>query len=142
MPNGKADVTAGAPHAESYTDQGDGSVTDNVTKLMWQKSFSSATFPLSNAASYCQGLSLAGHTDWRLPSLIELVSLLDLSSFGPSINTTFFPGTPSTPFWSSTGYAGAPTVAWYVIFAEASGSQTAPTNAGNTSTAYNVRCVR
>jgi len=78
MPSDQVDVTAGAPNLESYTDNGDGTVTDNVTGLMWQQVVSTTTYNWAQALAYCPKLTLAGHSDWRLPSRIELVSIVDL----------------------------------------------------------------
>jgi len=102
MPNTAVDVAAGAPNEMSFTDNGDGTVTDNVTRLMWQQATPPDTFEFTQAGAFCQGLTLGGHDDWRLPSMIELVSIADLGRSNPAIDTTVFPGTPSDPFWSST----------------------------------------
>jgi hypothetical protein len=62
MPNSANEVSAGAPNLESYTDNGDGTVTDNVTGLMWQQQgVPSTTYAQSNPTSYCQSLTLGGH---------------------------------------------------------------------------------
>ncbi|MBN2575722.1 MAG: DUF1566 domain-containing protein [Deltaproteobacteria bacterium] len=116
MPNSQEDVTAGAPNLASYTDNGDGTVTDNVTGLMWQQAVAPGTYDWEGAKAYCPTLTLAGHGDWRLPTRIELVSLVDLGRSNPAIDTTYFPGTPSTEFWSSSPLAGSslPSRAWYV----------------------------
>ena len=45
MPNDRVDVTAGAPNLESYTDNKDGTVTDNLTGLMWQQTVPTARTP-------------------------------------------------------------------------------------------------
>jgi hypothetical protein len=133
MPNSAIDIEAGAPNPESYTDNGDGTVTDNVTGLMWQQTptdDAGATFPVFtwivpdaggvNAADYCRGLRLAGHADWRLPALIELVSIVDYDiAYGadvPSVDPTYFPDTPASSFWSATPTAGTPGDAWGVSF--------------------------
>jgi hypothetical protein len=137
IPNSQVDVTAGAPNLESYADLGDGTVTDNVTGLMWQKSVSITTYALADALVYCDGLPLAGRSDWRVPTQAELHSLVDFGQADPSINGTYFPGTPSGfYFWSSTLKAGSSSYAWTVNF-----------GSGNTallgaSTPYYVRCVR
>jgi hypothetical protein len=58
-----------------YSDNGDGTVTDLQTGLMWQKAVPnklSWTDAMSAAATF----NLAGHTDWRLPSIKELYSLI------------------------------------------------------------------
>ncbi|MGB8297967.1 MAG: DUF1566 domain-containing protein [Polyangia bacterium] len=117
MPNSQADVTAGAPNLESYTDNGDGTVTDTVTGLMWQKAVSAtATYTLAQAVAYCPTLTLAGHSDWRLPSLVELFSIVDAGQSNPSINGTYFPSTPANWFWSSSPVAGSPSYPWVVDF--------------------------
>jgi hypothetical protein len=116
MPNGPADVAAGAPNPESYTDNGDGTVTDNVTGLMWQQTMPLDGFTWSEAVDYCLALTLDGYHDWRLPSRIELVSIVDPSASQPSINSTAFPGTPSAYTWSSTPLNRWPSSAWSVNF--------------------------
>jgi uncharacterized repeat protein (TIGR01451 family) len=99
-------------HAPSYTNNNDGTVTDNVTGLMWQRSADlnsdgniSATDKLtwSAAITYCNNLSLAGYIDWRLPDIKTLYSLIkfngsdpsgfngtDTSSLTPFIDTAYF----------------------------------------------------
>ena len=91
MPNGPTDVAAGVPNPESYTDNGDQTVTDNVTGLMWQQAIAPGTYSYAAALAYCPTLTLGGHSDWRLPSIIELVSLVDYGS-STAINGTYFPG--------------------------------------------------
>ena len=69
----------------SYTDNGDGTVTDNVTGLMWQKSAdlngdgeinADDKLTYEQAAAGVSGFTLAGYTDWRLPSIKEVYSLV------------------------------------------------------------------
>jgi hypothetical protein len=102
MPNSVQDVEAGSPTPESYTDNGNGTVTDNVTGLMWQKVQATAQLSWSDARTHCATLTLAGHTDWRLASYIELISLVDYGPAFPAINSTYFPGTQRDIFWSAT----------------------------------------
>jgi TPR repeat protein len=135
MPNSQADVTAGAPNLESYTDNGDGTVTDNVTSLMWQKAVPLDTYTWTDAAAYCRRLTLAGHSDWRLPSIIELYSIVDLGQNG-SINGTYFPSTPLNQYWSSSPVAGGPDGAWHVWFGFGGASYRFVHFASN------VRCLR
>ena len=139
IPNSQADVTAGAPNGENYTDNGDDTVTDNVTWLMWQQTMPSATYTWASAVAYCPTLTLAGHSDWRLPSVIELVSIVDLGQSSPRINGTYFPNTPATWFWSSSPMAGSPSNAWVVYF----GNGTAlSAHYADVSSTTPVRCVR
>jgi hypothetical protein len=116
LPNSQVDVAAGAPNLESYADNGDGTVTDNVTGLMWQQAVPATLYAWADAIAYCPTLTLAGHSDWRLPSVIELVSIVDLGQFSPSINGKYFPSTPANFFWSSSPVAGSPSLAWLVYF--------------------------
>lgn len=76
-----------------YTDNGDGTVTDNVTGLTWQQSADlngdgsiNATDKLSydDALAYAESLTLAGYDDWRLPTITELYSLIDFNGVDPS----------------------------------------------------------
>ena len=74
----------------SYTDNWDGTVTDNVTGLIWTQDISSYAMPWSDASTYCESLNTGGYTDWRLPTLKELWSIRDFSQgFHGSIPTTF-----------------------------------------------------
>ncbi len=61
-------------HQPSYTDNGDGTVTDNVTGLMWQQEFTVMTY--SDAVAAAIALDLSGHTDWRVPTIKEAYSLI------------------------------------------------------------------
>ncbi len=58
----------------SYTDNGDGTITDDVTGLMWQQDPGDRTY-YSDAVAGLDSFSLAGYDDWRLPSIKELYSL-------------------------------------------------------------------
>ena len=74
----------------SYTDNGDGTITDNVTGLMWAQDQSSQTMPWSQASPYCESLTTGGYTDWRMPTVKELWSIRDFSTGWPWIDTTYF----------------------------------------------------
>ncbi len=120
----------------SYTDHGDGTVTDNGTGLIWQQSAPSMPYAQTAALAICAALNLGGSTHWRLPSAVELVSIVDPGAFRPSINATAFPGTPPLGmFWSSTTYA-APNDAFGVSFLAGAVSFTEVFNMEY------VRCVR
>jgi hypothetical protein len=107
-----------------FTDNLDGTVTDNLTGLIWLKDancFSTRTW--DNALSDCNGLanescgltdgSQAG--DWRLPNRYELESLLDMSNYNPALPTGHpFSNVQSIYYWSGTSYAFNTDSAWYV----------------------------
>jgi hypothetical protein len=115
--------------ARSYTDNGDGTITDNRTGLMWEKKDDNNaggihdwnnTYTWANAFVFVAALNtepcFAGHCDWRVPNINELQSLADYGKFDPGIDDTFntscAPGctvttcscTQWSPYWSSTGY--------------------------------------
>ncbi len=136
MSNALTDVAAGAPNPENYTDNSDGTVTDNVTSLVWQQSVPAETVTQAEALAYCASSSLAGHVDWRLPSYVELFSIVDPSTFNPSINGSVFPSTPADYSWTSTLHAGSSDYAWAVDFTSGD-----PLSIVVSSTKY-VRCVR
>jgi len=130
------DHQAGVPWPNPrFTDNGDGTVTDNLTGLIWLKNancFGTRTW--TQALSDCNGLespscglsdnSTAG--DWRLPNVKELQSLIDFEYYGPALPNTAgtgkwtegdsFTGVQSSEYyWSSTTLADYPAIAWYVF---------------------------
>ncbi len=66
----------------SYTDNGDGTITDNVTKLVWQKGYSLMSYDEAMAAA--KSFTLGGRSDWRLPSIKEAYSLIMFSGVDAS----------------------------------------------------------
>ena len=98
-----------------FLDNGDGTVTDNMTGLMWVKSPDSTTRTWANALTYCEGLDSASHTDWRLPTVSELETLTNYSQSAPAtwLNGQGFTNVQNY-YWSSTTYAPDAAYAWYV----------------------------
>ena len=135
--------------AQSFTPNGN-TVTDNRTGLTWQKcapgqndttcSGTATRYNWNGALSYCNNLSLANQTDWRIPSAKEFESLTDDSKFNPSIDIQFFPYTVYDRYWwSSTTSASSPNYAWYAAFGGGSVVSSGDKDPlGN----LNVRCVR
>lgn len=62
-----------------YTDNGDGTITDNNTGLMWQKGLLSYKPTYDQAVAEADTFTLAGYSDWRLPTIKELYSLIDFT---------------------------------------------------------------
>ena len=124
------------------SDNGDGTVTDNVTKLVWQKAVTSTqAYAWCDAINYCATLTLAGRT-WRLPTRIELLSIVDFTRTSPAINTTYFPSVPGGKYhwtaspWVVSQLAGKAQDSWIVNFYEGLAS-----NAGDRTAAEYARCV-
>ncbi len=109
-PGSDGDLQKGA--ARSYTDNGDGTITDNSTGLMWEKktqdgsihsawhtySWSGASFGTTNTMdgsitstflAELNGDGFAGHSDWRIPNRFELESLLNLQKLNPAVDSAF-----------------------------------------------------
>lgn len=129
----------GVSNPRSFTTNDDGTVKDNVTGLVWQQGISDREETWSSATAYCAGLTLAGG-GWRLPTRIELLTIVDPRTSDPAIDTGVFslgawPGVASW-FWSATPNASGPDEAWYVDFGLGSA------NALNQASGATVRCVR
>ncbi len=98
----------------AYVDNGD-TVTDTVTGLEWQKATALGTYTWQAALAYCEGLTLAEKSDWRLPDRNELRSLVDYSRYSPAIDPVFA-ATTQLYYWSSTTHAADTSRAWLVGF--------------------------
>ncbi len=136
MPN---PVGTGLPNTANYTvDSAKGLVTDNVTKLMWQQNIDAGSYTSGTAKAYCADLVYGGYSDWRLPTRIELVSLIDSTKSDPlpTIDTMTFPNTPRDYFWASSTLAGNASTGWYVNFDDGS------TSFRDGMLPSRVRCVR
>lgn len=95
----------------------DGSVIDKNTGLMWMRD-EPGEMSLTEALQYCKKLELGGFKDWRLPSMKELASIVDLSfPDGNWFNKEIFPNIKTKPlgfYWSATTYQA--TFGWGVNF--------------------------
>ena len=95
-----------------FIDNGDGTINDNYTGLIWQKIQSSNSMTWEEALIYAKSLSLAGKSDWRLPNIKEIQSINDPKLLKPSINKIFFTNTLSGNYWSSTTMLNATSKSW------------------------------
>ncbi len=131
-----------------FFDNGDGTVTDKATGLMWEQADSGRGMNWEDALAYAESATTAGYNDWRLPNIKELQSIVDYryspsaseaANLGPAIDTTFFnitaieSGTTDYDpdygyFWSSTSaiFNKDSTdyyYAWYVAFGTATNDE-------------------
>jgi len=98
-----------------FTDNGDGTVTDNATGLMWVANPAGLGAPFNakiawaSAIDACEALNFAGYDDWRLPNIKEIFTLFDMGFAQPAIDAFFFTVQANDTYWSSTtltGYVG------------------------------------
>lgn len=141
---GAAALVSGLTHAQGcthessrtapdsrYVDNGDGTVRDLQVGLVWQKCSvgqsgndcsegAARAFKWDEAIQQDQLVNdsggFAGHTDWRVPKIKELRSLVEVGCWSPSINLTLFPNTPDVEYWTSSSYTGFTNNAWYISF--------------------------
>ncbi|KPA14027.1 protein containing DUF1566 [Candidatus Magnetomorum sp. HK-1] len=80
----------------------DNTVTDVHTGLMWQREINISPQTWAYALDNCENHVEANFSDWRMPSILELQSIVDYeTSYSPTVNTTIFPDTPKDLFWTS-----------------------------------------
>ena len=150
--------------ARSYTDNGDGTITDNATGLVWEKldnfnfvanpsdihdadnTYNPWTAAFQKIATL-NAANFAGHNDWRLPNIKELHSLIWFGRSAPAVDTAFNNGTDSFTrstgtYWSSTtSNTSITSQAWGVSFTTGIHSLIPKTSAANSFCCF-VRAVR
>jgi hypothetical protein len=151
------EVQKGVAVTPRFINNGDGTVTDNLTGLIWLQEGNCTTFFAGDAAvsnsrpwqvaldaanqlasGYCGLTDGSAAGDWRLPNLRELQSLVDYSQISPSLPAgNPFLNTVSSDYWSSTTYALYTNYAWLVNFSNGSDSYYY-----GKSSSYYVRAVR
>ncbi|MCP3894492.1 MAG: DUF1566 domain-containing protein, partial [Bacteroides sp.] len=95
----------------------DGTVTDQNSGLIWQLQDDGIGRNWQDSLAYCEGLELAGQTDWRLPDIKELQSIVDYTRHDPAIDPTAFTLSDSEGwFWSGTSHGDNITTAAYICF--------------------------
>jgi hypothetical protein len=111
-------------------------VTDGVTGLVWQRQVDPQLRAWDDAKRYCACLRLAGERDWRLPSRIELVSLVDFNRVSPSLDGQIFPETTDENFWTASPVGINPGLVYLVFFLNGH------TTYSQFDYEYRTRCVR
>lgn len=111
-----------------YINHNNGTVTDKNTGLMWKQCIeglsgintcttgSPSYYTLIKSLEFAEGQLFAGYSDWRVPTLTELKSLIAQHCLAPSVNIALFPNDPASYVWSSSLSVNNAKNAWYVIF--------------------------
>ena len=111
-------------------------VKDSVTNLMWQDSNNtSIQKSWIDAINYCENLTLGGYSDWRLPNIVELESIIDRNKINFALSS-IFENVSFNLYWSSTTYSHDTTSAWVVDFYDGSNAISSKDNNNS------VKCVR
>ncbi|MGM0438303.1 MAG: DUF1566 domain-containing protein [Bacillota bacterium] len=115
---GGYDALFGEPNRDRFVDNGDNTITDRTTNLMWQKG-ENDKMSWFDAVRTAQEMELAGYDDWRLPSIKELNTILDLNYENDSwYFNEYFPAEGLEPpllhYYSSTSFQN--TYAWVTNF--------------------------
>jgi hypothetical protein len=110
-------------------------VTDSNTGLQWQDNEIGSTMTWQSAIDHCEALSLDSYSDWRLPNVNELKTIVDRSKYSPAM-VSGFSNVSSGGYWSSSTYKNDSSFAWIVFFRNGGvGSRSKSSSDG-------VRCVR
>ena len=112
---------------ERYQVHGDGTVTDSVTGLMWMQcslgqdsdadcAGAASEYNWQEALEATDEHTFAAYSDWRLPNIKELSSLVARDRDSPAINIAIFPNTQSTSYWSASPIVDWPENSWQIRF--------------------------
>lgn len=121
--------------ADLVRDTDTGIVSDSSTGLEWQDTAMSGVVVWDSAISACEDLDLGTHTDWRLPNINALKSIIDTNNDNPAISGIFTE--TGNVFWSSTSAKSIEGNAWIVDFHNGNVNVS-----DKNDTTANVRCVR
>ncbi|MFA6137689.1 MAG: DUF1566 domain-containing protein [Sulfurimonas sp.] len=122
--------------ADFVRDANTGIVSDSATGLQWQDNDIGKTMTWQSAIDACENLTLGKQTNWRLPNINELKSILDTSRVNPAIASAFTQTDSTYYYWSSTPYEGYEDGAWVMDFYDGH------SRSNYKGTTLFVRCVR
>ena len=94
-----------------FINNSNGTITDTITGLMWQQ-VDGGEMTFDKATTYASNLVLGGYSDWRMPSILELNSLLNHDKNNPALNTVYFTATAAQYWWSGQKQVNDATKAW------------------------------
>ncbi len=117
------------------TNAAQGTVLDKVTRLLWQREPAPGLYGWAAAHAYCDALEQGGRSDWRLPTRMELLTLVDTRYQAPMVDITVFPNTTSDDFWTSSDRGLGVSMRWYVDFEDGR------TSSHSLTSTFKVRCV-
>lgn len=120
----------------NFQDNLDGTVTDLKTKLIWKKCTEGQIWQSNNTCKYETDITpmftwkealemankvnysggFASATNWRIPNVKELSSIIENTCYAPAINLNVFPVSLAGIYWSATPYINANDYAWSVSF--------------------------
>jgi len=91
-------------------------VTDNLTGLVWARNaYMTVKLGWTSAIAYCEGLNYGGYTDWRLPNIREMQSLIDYGRYNPALPAGHpFISVQLGGYWTSSSGTGSPSNGWKV----------------------------
>jgi hypothetical protein len=136
-------VTGNSSIQNSFIDNGDGTISDNSTGLIWQKcsapdtsincSGNMLTYNWTDALNFCENLNLLGKK-WFMPNINEYNSIANVTAGSPTVNITFFPNTSTYPYWSSNTNSDGTSFDYFFAY----GSNSKSWNRGSH---FHVKCI-
>ena len=131
-----------AIHPPAYLNNGNGTISDKVTGLMWHQT-DGGEMTWENAAVFAATNKLAGYTDWRLPATHELYSISKQGALNPAIDTNYFTVTAAEYWWTRDLQVGSTSIVWVANAGGGIGNHPkSETLSAGGSRRFHVRCVR
>jgi predicted ATPase len=112
-------------------------VTDKTTNIMWQDNLESTQYleNITMAKTYCENLILNGYIDWKMATIKQLQTILDITNKNTTIKKEF-QYTTQSKYWSKSNYIVNKNQFWYIDF------KTGIVNFSTRDNQYTVRCIR